>query len=85
MSTYQRRRDELSSAMYELTCQRGALEPPRSQMIALEALRGNQLDIDRYVGVIGENRPHRVLPRSGRLPPAEPAWSERARNLFRQI
>jgi flavin-dependent dehydrogenase len=53
LAEYQRRRDEAASAMYELTCQRAALEPPAPQMSRLlAALRGNQADTNRYIGVI---------------------------------
>ena len=39
--------------MYELTCQRASLEPPAPQMSQLlAALRGNQHDTDRLIGVL---------------------------------
>ena len=39
--------------MYELTCQRATLEPPAPQMSELlAALRGNQHDTDRLIGVL---------------------------------
>ncbi len=39
--------------MYELTCQRAALEPPAPQMTQLvAALHGNQDDTDQFLGVL---------------------------------
>ena len=53
LAGYQRRRDEASVAMYELTCQRAALEPPTPQMTQLvAALAGNQDDTDQFLGVL---------------------------------
>ncbi|HEX9105564.1 MAG TPA: NAD(P)/FAD-dependent oxidoreductase [Longimicrobiales bacterium] len=54
LADYHRRRDEAAMAMYELTCQRAALDmPPVPQMSQLLAgLRGNQTDTDRFIGVI---------------------------------
>ena len=58
LAGYQRQRDEAAMAMYELTCQRAALEPPMPQMIRLlAALRGNQDDTDRFIGVIAGTVP----------------------------
>ncbi len=58
LAGYQQRRDEASTAMYELTCQRAALEPPTPQMSHLiAALRDNQDDTDRFMGVIAGTVP----------------------------
>ena len=58
LAGYQRRRDEAATAMYELTCQRAALELPTPQMSRLiAALRGNQDDTDRFIGVIAGTVP----------------------------
>ncbi len=58
LAGYQQRRDEASTAMYELTCQRAALEPPTPQMSQLiAALRDNQDDTDRFMGVIAGTIP----------------------------
>ena len=58
LASYQRRRDEAATAMYELTCQRAGLEPPTSQMSRLiTALRGNQDDTDQFIGVIAGTVP----------------------------
>jgi hypothetical protein len=44
--------------MYELTCQRAALEPPTPQMSRLvAALGGNQDDTDQFIGVIAGTIP----------------------------
>ncbi len=53
LAGYQRQRDEAATAMYQLTCQRATLEPPAPQMSQLlAALRGNQHDTDRLIGVL---------------------------------
>jgi flavin-dependent dehydrogenase len=53
LAEYQQRRDEAATAMYELTCQRATLEPPAPQMSQLlAALRDNQHDTDRMIGVL---------------------------------
>jgi 2-polyprenyl-6-methoxyphenol hydroxylase-like FAD-dependent oxidoreductase len=58
LAGYQRQRDEAATAMYELTCQRAALEPPTPQMSQLlAALRGNQDDTDQFIGVIAGTVP----------------------------
>ena len=58
LAGYQRQRDEAATAMYELTCQRAALEPPAPQMNRLlAALHGNQDDTDRFIGVIAGTVP----------------------------
>ena len=58
LAGYQRQRDEAATAMYELTCQRAALEPPTPQMSRLlAALRGNQDDTDQFIGVIAGTVP----------------------------
>ena len=58
LAGYGQRRDEAATAMYELTCQRAALEPPTPQMSRLvAALRGNQDDTDQFIGVIAGTVP----------------------------
>lgn len=58
LAGYQRQRDEAAAAMYELTCQRAALEPPTPQMSRLlAALYGNQDDTDQFIGVIAGTVP----------------------------
>jgi 2-polyprenyl-6-methoxyphenol hydroxylase-like FAD-dependent oxidoreductase len=58
LAGYQRRRDQAATAMYELTCQRAALDPPTPQMSRLlAALHGNQADTDRFIGVIAGTIP----------------------------
>jgi flavin-dependent dehydrogenase len=52
-AAYERRRNEEVLPMYEFTCQLAALEPPPPEMQQLfSALRGNQADIDRFLGTI---------------------------------
>lgn len=52
LAEYELRRNQGSLAMYEMTCQLASLEPPAPEMIQLlEALRGNQLETDRFLGV----------------------------------
>jgi 2-polyprenyl-6-methoxyphenol hydroxylase-like FAD-dependent oxidoreductase len=58
LAGYGQRRDEAATAMYELTCQRAALEPPTPQMSRLvAALGGNQDDTDQFIGVIAGTIP----------------------------
>ena len=58
LAGYQRRRDQAATAMYELTFQRAALDPPTPQMSRLlAALHGNQADTDRFIGVIAGTIP----------------------------
>ena len=52
LAEYQRRRDAAVLPVYRLTAQRARLEPASEQVQRLfGALRGNQSEIDRYVGV----------------------------------
>jgi len=58
LAGYGQRRDEAATAMYELTCQRAALEPLTPQMNRLiAALHGNQDDTDQFIGVIAGTVP----------------------------
>jgi flavin-dependent dehydrogenase len=58
LAGYGQKRDEAATAMYELTCQRAALEPPTPQMSRLvAALGGNQDDTDQFIGVIAGTIP----------------------------
>ncbi len=50
---YERRRNEATRALYELTCQFAALQPPPPEMQhLLGALRGNQEQTDRFIGTV---------------------------------
>ena len=50
---YQRRRDEAVMPMYDLTVQLARMErPPPPMQELLRALRGNQLEIDRFLGTV---------------------------------
>jgi flavin-dependent dehydrogenase len=52
LAEYERRRNEGALPMYELTCQLAALAPPPAEMIQLfEALRENQEEANRFIGV----------------------------------
>lgn len=52
LSEYAQQRDAAALDMYELTCQRAALEPPPPGMVhLLMAIRENQAAIDQFVGV----------------------------------
>jgi 2-polyprenyl-6-methoxyphenol hydroxylase-like FAD-dependent oxidoreductase len=49
----ERRRDEEAMPMYEFTCEWATLEPPPPEMQQLfAALRGDQIEIDRFIGTI---------------------------------
>jgi 2-polyprenyl-6-methoxyphenol hydroxylase-like FAD-dependent oxidoreductase len=53
LAGYQRRRDEESLPLYELTCQLAGLRPPPADLAAvLAALPADQADTDRFFGVI---------------------------------
>jgi flavin-dependent dehydrogenase len=53
LAGYQRRRDEESLPLYELTCQLAGLRPPPPDLAAvLAALPADQADTDRFFGVI---------------------------------
>jgi 2-polyprenyl-6-methoxyphenol hydroxylase-like FAD-dependent oxidoreductase len=54
----ERRRNEAALPMYELTCQLATLQPPPPEMQRLfAALRDNQADTDRFVGMIAGSVP----------------------------
>lgn len=53
MAEYERRRNEAALPIYEFTCQLAMLEPPPPEMQQLfAALRGNQADTDRFMGLL---------------------------------
>ena len=58
MAEYERRRNESVLPMYEFTCQLASFEPlpPEVQQL-LVALRGNQSDTDRHLGLIAGTTP----------------------------
>jgi 2-polyprenyl-6-methoxyphenol hydroxylase-like FAD-dependent oxidoreductase len=50
LADYQKRRDDAVLAMYQLTCELAALEPPPPAMQRLfQALPGNQAEADQFV------------------------------------
>jgi flavin-dependent dehydrogenase len=58
MAEYERRRNELAFPIYEFTSQLASLEPPPPEMQQLfGALRGNQPDTDRFLGVLTGTTP----------------------------
>ncbi|MGZ3662999.1 MAG: NAD(P)/FAD-dependent oxidoreductase [Ktedonobacterales bacterium] len=58
MAEYERRRNEAALPIYEFTCQLATLEPPPPEMQQLfAALRGNQADTDRFMGVLAGTTP----------------------------
>jgi flavin-dependent dehydrogenase len=53
LADYERRRNETTRPLYELTCQFAALQPPPPEMQQLlGALRGNQEQTDRFLGTV---------------------------------
>jgi flavin-dependent dehydrogenase len=53
LEAYQRRRDAALMPMYDLTVQLARMEPPSPPMQQLyQALRGNQPEIDRFLGTV---------------------------------
>jgi flavin-dependent dehydrogenase len=53
LADYQRRRDDAVMAMYDFTCQLATLDPPPPDLQALlGALRENQPETDRFLGMI---------------------------------
>jgi flavin-dependent dehydrogenase len=58
MAEYERRRNETALPVYEFTCQLATLEPPPPEMQQLfAALRGNQADTDRFMGLLAGTTP----------------------------
>jgi 2-polyprenyl-6-methoxyphenol hydroxylase-like FAD-dependent oxidoreductase len=58
LAGYQRRRDEESRPLYELTCDLARLQPPSAELAAvLAALPADQGDTDRFFGVIEGTTP----------------------------
>lgn len=62
LAEYERQRNERVTGLYHLTLQRAALQPPPPEMVAfLAALPGQQVEIDRLLGVdagTGEHPAH---------------------------
>jgi flavin-dependent dehydrogenase len=58
MAEYEQRRNEAAFPIYEFTCQLARLEPPPPEMQQLfAALRDNQPDTDRFMGVLTGTTP----------------------------
>jgi flavin-dependent dehydrogenase len=58
MAEYEQRRNAAALPVYEFTCQLATLEPPPPEMQQLfAALRGNQADTDRFLGLIAGTTP----------------------------
>jgi flavin-dependent dehydrogenase len=55
MADYEFRRNSIAMPMYEFTCQSAKFEPATTQMMQLfAALRGNQLETNRFFGLIAQ-------------------------------
>lgn len=53
LAEYEERRNRDAFPLYEMTCQLGELAPPPSEMLQLfEALRTNQREADRFLGLV---------------------------------
>lgn len=53
LGDYEQRRNQATRAIYEMTCQFASLQPPPPEMQQLmAALRGNQEQIDRFLGTV---------------------------------
>jgi flavin-dependent dehydrogenase len=58
LAEYEQLRNEAALPVYEFTCQLATLEPPPPEMQQLfAALRGNQADTDRFMGVLAGTTP----------------------------
>ena len=59
MADYERRRNEVAFPIYEFTSELANLEqpPPPEMQQLLAALRGNQADTDRFLGVLTGTTP----------------------------
>jgi 2-polyprenyl-6-methoxyphenol hydroxylase-like FAD-dependent oxidoreductase len=58
LADYERKRNEEVKAMFEHTTQLARLAPPPPEMMALlDALRGNQLETDRFLGAVAGTVP----------------------------
>ena len=54
LADYEQRRNEMVLPLYELNCQMATLEPPPPDMQPLfSALRGNLVEVGRYMATIG--------------------------------
>ena len=53
LADYEQRRNEAALPLYEFNCQMATLEPPPPEMQRIfNALRGNQVEINRYIATI---------------------------------
>jgi flavin-dependent dehydrogenase len=58
LAEYEQQRNEAAFPIYEFTCQLAALEPPPPGMqLLFAALRGNQTETDRFMGVLAGTTP----------------------------
>ncbi len=58
LAEYEQQRNAAAFPIYEFTCQLASLEPPPPEMQQLfAALRGNQADTDRFMGVLAGTTP----------------------------
>ena len=58
LGEYERQRNQHAMPVYELTCQLATLDPPAPEMAQLlSALRDNQVETDRFFGVLAQTVP----------------------------
>lgn len=58
LADYERKRNTAAGPLYEFTCHLASFEPPPPMLVRLiEALRGNQPDTDRFLGIVPGTTP----------------------------
>jgi 2-polyprenyl-6-methoxyphenol hydroxylase-like FAD-dependent oxidoreductase len=55
LADYERRRNEVALPIYELACENAPFAPPPPELVTLfNALRGNQPEINRFIGLFAQ-------------------------------
>ena len=55
LADYERQRNDVAMTIYEFTCQNAPFAPPPPEMVQLfNALRGNQPETDRFIGLFAQ-------------------------------